>query len=101
MALTNAERQARYRARQKAGESRLRYRLLAATVNFPFVATENCTPCWLAGSAPRSKLLTSSTGKERGSDARMGDEDVAEALPGPGRASTCSNGRASRSACAR
>ena len=59
--------------------------LLAATVNFPFVATKNCTPWWLSGSAPRSTLLTSSTGRERGSDARMGDEDVAETLPGPGR----------------
>ena len=59
--------------------------VLAATANFPFVATENCTPWWLAGSAPCSTLLTSSTGRERGSDARMGDEDVAEALPGPGR----------------
>ena len=32
-----------------------RDQLLVATVNFPFVATENCTPLWLAGGALRSR----------------------------------------------
>ena len=73
------------RAANGTDEMRRTGGVVAATVNFPFVATKSCTPWWLAGSAPRSTLLTSSTGKERGSDARMGDEDVAETLPGPGR----------------
>lgn len=61
-----------------------RTRLLAA-ISLPFVATENCTPWGLAGSCLRSTLLTSSAAWSGGSDARMGDEDVAEARPGPGR----------------
>ena len=32
-----------------------RDQLLVATVNFPFVATENCTPLWLAGGALRCR----------------------------------------------
>ena len=66
-------------------QKHLLHRLLVAATNFPFVATENCTPLWLAGGALRSSLLTTSTARERGADARMGDEDVAEALPGTGR----------------
>ena len=56
--------------------------VLVATVNFPFVAIENRTPWWLAGAALRSTMLTTSTTRERGTDAWMGDEDVAEVLPG-------------------
>ena len=59
--------------------------MLVATVKFPFVATENRTPWWLAGAAVRSTMLTTSTTRERGTDAWMGDEDVAEVLPGTGR----------------
>ena len=59
--------------------------LLVATVKFPFVATENRTPWWLAGAALRSTMLTTSTTRKRGTDAWMGDEDVAEVLPGTGR----------------
>ena len=62
-----------------------RDRLLVATVKFPFVATENRTLWWLAGAALRSTMLTTSTTRERGTDAWMGDEDVAEVLPGTGR----------------
>ena len=49
------------------------------------MATENRTPWWLAGAALRSTMLTTSTTRERGSDAWMGDEDVAEVRPGTGR----------------
>ena len=49
------------------------------------VATENCTPWWLAGAALRSTLLTTSTAWNAGADARMGDKDVAETLLGTGR----------------
>ena len=48
-------------------------------------ATENRTPWWLASAARRSTLLTTPTAWERGAAARIGDEDVAEALPGAGR----------------
>ena len=51
--------------------------LLVATVNFPFVATENRTPWWLAGTALRSTMLTTSTTRERGTslmDARAAGE---------------------------
>ena len=62
----------------------VKWTLLVATVKFPFVATENRTPWWLAGAALRSTMLTTSTTRERGTDAWMGDEDVAEVLPGRG-----------------
>ena len=59
--------------------------LLRATVNFPFMATQNCTHSGLAVAASRSTLLAKSTAVERRIDAWMGDQDVIEALFGPGR----------------
>ena len=56
-----------------------------ATVNFPFVATENRTLCWLAVAGLRSTLLSKPTARRQVADARMGDEDAAEALSGTGR----------------
>ena len=41
--------------------------MLVKTVNFPFVATENRTPWWLAGAALRSTMLTTSTATGCGS----------------------------------
>ena len=55
--------------------------LLGATVNLPLVAVENCTLRGVSGVAGRSMLVASPTAMERGADARMGDEDVVEALP--------------------
>ena len=40
--------------------------MLVATANFPFVATENRTLEWLAGSALRSTMLANPTARERG-----------------------------------
>ncbi len=60
-------------------------RMLVATVNFPFVATENRTLCWLAVAGLRSTLLSKPTARRQVADARMGDEDAAEALSGTGR----------------
>ena len=62
-----------------------RSHLLVATVNFPFVATENRTLCWLAVAGLRSTLLSKPTARRQVADARMGDEDAAEALSGTGR----------------
>ena len=59
--------------------------VLVATVNFPFVATENRTLCWLAVAGLRSTLLSKPTARRQVADARMGDEDAAEALSGTGR----------------
>ncbi len=59
--------------------------MLVATVNFPFVATENRTLCWLAVAGLRSTLLSKPTARRQVADARMGDEDAAEALSGTGR----------------
>ena len=42
-----------------------------ATVNFPFMATQNCTHSGLAVAAPRSTLLAKSTAVERRIDAWM------------------------------
>ena len=49
--------------------------LLVTTVNFPFVATENRTPLWLAGSALCSTMLAKPTARKRGrrcTDGRQG-----------------------------
>ena len=54
--------------------------LSLATVNFPFVATENCTLGGSSGGARRFTLLAKPSGTERLTDAGMGDADAAEAL---------------------
>ena len=58
--------------------------MLVATVSFPFVAAEKVTPWRLLRVSVRSTLLTTSTARGRDADTQMGNEDVAEALPGTG-----------------
>ena len=59
--------------------------LLEATVSPTFVANENATvlACCLVG--PRAAVVMKSPRMERGTDVRMGDQEVAEALYRAGR----------------
>ena len=60
-------------------------RLLVATVNPTFVANENATVLACCFVRPRAAVVMTSPRMERGTDVRMGDQDVAEALSRAGR----------------
>jgi len=49
------------------------------------VASENRTLCWLASAGLWPTMLADPTARGRDANARMRDEDAAEALPGAGR----------------
>ena len=61
------------------------FRLLVATVNPTFVANENATVLACCFVRPRAAVVMKSPRTERGTDVRMGDQDVAEALSRSGR----------------
>ena len=71
--------------RHRDTHPRERPMLLLATVNFPFVATQNCTHGGLAGGCAAVHCVGRPTAVERRIDAQMGDQDVVEALFGAGR----------------
>ena len=59
--------------------------VLVATVNPTFVANENATVLACCFVRPRAAVVMKSPLTERGTDVRMGDQDVAEALSRSGR----------------
>ena len=80
---TRQDRYGEISARGSTGSGRRRRTVLAATVNLSFVVTQNFSLWACRFRRSRPALWAFQQSSMRGTDARMGDQDVAEALSRP------------------